>query len=387
MAAVHMSSELDLFKDLPVQMNVEESRFITLNPQNTLMKNAPITFHYSGNADDYLDLTYVVLEVAVRIVDTDGNPMKDEVNVTLVNNPLNALFQQVEVSLNNVIVSIPQPGYPYRTYLETLLNYSEDAMNTRLEAGLWKKDTAGLMDMWEGNAGMIYRHAHTIGGQIVQLVGCLSNALFRQENLLLNNVSVTVKLTPSSSQFHLFSLVKDLKAHAQIVSAKLHLKTVRPSPTIKLAHQAVLSKSHAKYHLKDVSFHTLTIPRGSSGMTFNDVFIGQVPRRVVVAMVSDKAYSGHYGSNPFNLNHFNMNSFQMFVSGQPIPSQPLQPNFTNGQFVQCFQTLQDGLGIHFKDEGHSISRDEYGRGYTVMAFDLTAPMPTTSLDSVTARYL
>lgn len=371
---VQMSSELDLFRDLPVQMNVEEYRLLSLNPQNTIMKNAPITFHYAGNADDYLDMTYVVLELKVRILDHEEKALRDDFSCTLVNNALNSLFQQVEVSLNNVIVSMPQPGYPYRTYMETLLNYSEDAMNTKLEAALWKKDTAGIMDSFTANAGFLWRNSHTKGSKVVQLMGYLSNALFRQENVLLNNVNLTIKLTPSSPQFHLFTENQDFRGHTEIQSATLHLKAVRPSPTIKLAHQTVLQKSNAKYHLKDVSFHALSIPKGSSNMTFTDVFVGQIPRRVVVAMVADKAYNGNYNTNPYHLQHFNINSFQMYVNGQPFPSQPLQPDFENGHYMQCFQTLQDGLGIHFKDEGHSIPRAHYQHGYFVMAFDLTADM-------------
>ncbi|XP_070169331.1 uncharacterized protein F54H12.2-like [Polyergus mexicanus] len=56
-----------------------------------------------------------------------------------------------------------------------------------------------------------------------------------------------------------------------------------------------------------------------------------------------------------------------------IPSRRLQPVFSPEEplYVEAYQTLFAGTGIHFLNEGNSISRDEYSKGYTLFAFDLT----------------
>ena len=56
-----------------------------------------------------------------------------------------------------------------------------------------------------------------------------------------------------------------------------------------------------------------------------------------------------------------------------IPSRPLQPNFSKDEplYVEAYHTLFSGTGIHFLNEGNSISKDDYANGYTLFAFDLT----------------
>nr|XP_012235908.1 PREDICTED: uncharacterized protein LOC105680053 [Linepithema humile] len=51
---------------------------------------------------------------------------------------------------------------------------------------------------------------------------------------------------------------------------------------------------------------------------------------------------------------------------------PLQPNFSKDEklYVEAYHTLFSGTGIHFLNEGNSISREDYAQGYTLFAFDL-----------------
>jgi len=40
-------------------------------------------------------------------------------------------------------------------------------------------------------------------------------------------------------------------------------------------------------------------------------------------------------------------------------------------YFEAYHTLFLGTGIHFLNEGNSISRDDYATGYTLFTFDLT----------------
>jgi len=60
------------------------------------------------------------------------------------------------------------------------------------------------------------------------------------------------------------------------------------------------------------------------------------------------------------------------VDGTQIPSKPLQPDFTKEKlYTDAYHTLFSGTGIHFLNEGNSISRENYPNGYCLFAFDLT----------------
>ncbi len=59
---------------------------------------------------------------------------------------LHALFSQVEVFLNNKLVTPSSTAYTYRAYLETILNFTKDAKSSQLTSALFYKDKAGKMD-------------------------------------------------------------------------------------------------------------------------------------------------------------------------------------------------------------------------------------------------
>lgn len=53
---------------------------------------------------------------------------------------------------------------------------------------------------------------------------------------------------------------------------------------------------------------------------------------------------------------------------------PIQPNYEDGQYIRAYDSLFGGTGRLYKDEGLFISREDYGGGYALYAFDLTADL-------------
>ncbi|XP_070546113.1 uncharacterized protein F54H12.2-like [Ptychodera flava] len=111
-------------------------------------------------------------------------------------------------------------------------------------------------------------------------------------------------------------------------------------------------------------------------MSFNKdhIFLGQLPKRVVLGLVDNNAFNGSYKKNPFNFKHYDMTSLVLNVGGKQIPSKPLKMDFTRagGQsFLMAYYSLFTGTNKMGRDEGIDINRYEYDNGYTLFAFDLT----------------
>ncbi|GBL84000.1 hypothetical protein AVEN_208317-1 [Araneus ventricosus] len=99
-----------------------------------------VDFHRSGSGDEYLDLPDSNIHVKSKITKSDGAPLPDNEPVAPVNLFLHSLFSQVDVSLNDRIISSASNTYPYRAYLDTLLNYGEDAKKSLLSCEAFFKD-------------------------------------------------------------------------------------------------------------------------------------------------------------------------------------------------------------------------------------------------------
>ncbi|CAK1592647.1 unnamed protein product [Parnassius mnemosyne] len=286
---------------------------------------------------------------------------------------------QLDVYLNQKLVSPPNNTYAYRAYMETLLNYAPAAKQSHLTCSLWYEDTAGKMDSTDGkNIGFVKRQELISESKEIEMIGHLHGDIFNQDKFLINGVEMSVKLVRSRESFNLIVGSNDVKFKVCITDATLIVRRARINPSVLLAHQKVLASTTAKYPITRAEVKVLTIPSGVQGKTLDNIFLGQVPKRCIIGFVNNSAFNGSLTKNPFNFENYGINSFSLYIDGQQIPSKALQPSFNNSIFTSAYHTLFSGTGIHFLNEGNGISCEQYGKGYCLLAFDLTPDLSANS---------
>ena len=138
------------------------------------------------------------------------------------NNWLHSLLSQVDVYLNDTLVTPSSNTYPFRAYVDTVLSYGAEAKNTQLTSQLWYKDTAGHMDATtvDGvNTRLIERQRHIAESRIVEMMGRLHVDLLLQDRFLLNGVSVKIRLVRNKDAFSLRAGGQNPDYKVQIVDA------------------------------------------------------------------------------------------------------------------------------------------------------------------------
>ena len=63
--------------------------------------------------------------------------------MAFVNYLLASIFSQIDVFLNQTVVSSSNTNYHYRSYMEILLNYGKEAQKSQLTLGMYAKDEYG----------------------------------------------------------------------------------------------------------------------------------------------------------------------------------------------------------------------------------------------------
>lgn len=369
-----VKSELDLFSIPPTQTSIEKGDWVTYKPIASLIDDSPIEFIVSGFGDEYVDISNTLLAITAKITNSDGTALTAEAPVAPINNWLHSLFNQVDVFLNQKMISQPDHLYPYRSYLETLLNYNSSAKDTHLTSSLWYTDTAQKFDAdVTDNVGYKSRMKFTEKSYSVDMIGRLHCDIFCVEKYLLNGVEMRVKLNRSKTNFNIQSLTgSDYKV--SITDATLLVRRVSISPTVLLAHTKALERATAKYPVSRVDLKSITISKDILSKSIDNLYMGQLPTRIIVGFVSNSALNGDLKKNPFNFQHFDMNFLCLYLDGRQVPSKPLQPNFdkkTSSTYISSYQTLFSGTNIGFNDDGNCISRSDYPYGYFLHAFDLT----------------
>lgn len=368
-----LKTELDLFSLPPTQTSIESSQWIHYKPVSSLTDDSPIEFVVPGHGEEYIDLAHTMLSIRVKLVAPAKNDSNrdDLLRTCVVNNLLHSLFNQVDVYFNQKPVSPPNNAYAYRAYLETLLNYGPAAKKSHLSTALWYADEAGKMeDLKQKTLGFEARRSFLQPNGMVDLIGHLHCDVFKQNKFLLNGVEMRLRLVRAKNSFVLMDPTNQCTLH--ITEASLLIRRSKISPAILLAHAKALSQGTAKYPITRVEVKTLTLHRGIHSETLDNVILGQLPKRVIIGFVDNKAYNGNTDYNPFNFKNYNINFLSLYIDGMQVPSKPLQPDFNNeGLYVDCYQTLFSGTGVHFLNEGNDINRVEYPNGFCLFAFDLT----------------
>ena len=237
-----LKSEFDLFSLPLTQTAVESSRWVFYKPVSSLSDESPIEFCLNSQSEDYLDLAHIMLKVSVQL--TPYNKESDSL-VAPVNNFLHSIFNQVDVYFNQKLVSPPNNAYPYRAYIETLLNYGPAAKASHLTTNLWIADKAGEMDAVPGsgqNAALIKRQEYTKSSKTVDLIGHLHCDVFNQDKLPLYGVEVRLRLVCSKYAFCLMD-ASNINYSAHITEATLLVHRVKANPNVLVAHSKTLAST------------------------------------------------------------------------------------------------------------------------------------------------
>uniref|UniRef100_A0ABD2XMC8 Coat protein n=1 Tax=Trichogramma kaykai TaxID=54128 RepID=A0ABD2XMC8_9HYME len=375
-----MTSSLDLFSLPPTQTSIESSNYVHFKPISSLSaeNDAPIEFVVPAASDYYLDLAHTMLHVKVKI-----GPLQDVAadnqRVGPVNNFLHSIWAGIEIFFNQKLVSSCNSLYPYRAYIETLLNYNDDAKKSHLTSTLWYVDRSGrfeaapeVRDADRANSGLLQRQSYTLNSAPLDMIGHLHCDVFNQDKMLINGVEMRVRMVRSKDAFCLMDSTPNGRFKVSIEEATLIVRRAKISPSVLLAHANTLARSTVKMPLTRVEIKSFTLPAGILNTSIDNLTLGQCPKRVIIGLVDNRGFNGNRAYNPFNFQHFDLNYLALYVDGVQVPSKALQPRFgASPLYIEAFQTLFTGTGIHYQNEGNGIDRSIYPLGHFLLAFDLT----------------
>ena len=360
-------SELDLFCLPPTQTSILKYRSIEYSPIS-ILGNGPVEFAVSGSGEDYTDLANTYLHVICKVLHSDGSKLKEERNIDPVNNLLHSMWSQVDLYLNDMLITPSTNTYPYRAYLETLLSFDESVKRNRLRSALWDDDWRGTRDDYDRNSGHIRRKSCVRGSQPVELYGRLHLDLFMQERFLVNGVDMKLKLSRSKPEFVLMGDSADYQIKLEQVH--LDVRKVTLNPAVLLAHAKVLDKTPAKYPVQRVEMKTYAVTEGGLTANRQNVFMGQIPKRIIVGMVRSDSFNGEVKRNPFYFEHNSIDFIALHVNGEQFPSKAFKPDFNWGLFMRDYHSVFTDTNMD-GDQSNNISREDYKLGSTLFAFDLT----------------
>jgi hypothetical protein len=209
--------------------------------------------------------------------------------------------------------------------------------------------------------------------QWVDLSGPLHVPFFDSENLLLNNMNMDIELVRSTPQFLLYDQTDAVTYKIEIRNPCLTIRRYKPAPTLLSSISRSIDKSKAKYSYRNVDMKATNFAQGLSRIAIPNITTGQIPSRIIFALVDSKGFRGDYKKNPYFFQHFKLTDINLYVNSEKYPSMPIAYDFEGNIISKGYDFFLEQLGIHHS-KTNGISKDDYGSGYTIFVFDLTSDM-------------
>ena len=387
-------SPLEWFCIPPTQTAVEKTYGVDYQPLTSIRDGAPIEFYIPASTEEYLDLKNTRLHVTCRIIKRTGAECAATDIVAPVNDLFNSLWSNVELFLNDRLISHSNNTHGYTSMVSHLIHDSEESLSSERSMRLIYKDTAGSMNAIAanvpnfnkliagfhlkadgaaidppGNNGLHSRYLHTRQSHEVMLTGGLRVDLFEQSRYLANGISMKLRLHRQKDEFLLMAADNTFKI--QVTEAFLTVRKVKVSPGVQLGHTDALMKGPAKFPITRKECKVLAIPAGFQSFVKDNIFLGQLPKRLVVGMVHNEGFAGAVGRNPYNFEHFNVSYMQLYTDGEPVLSKPLKLNVGEEKYLDAFETLYNSFDKLNGEKSSIIKREDWSRGYSLFSFDLT----------------
>ena len=380
---------LSLFQPPPIEKSIRKLEWIEFRPVGQISTGSTIEFNINSTGSDYINLRKSRLQLRCKIVKLDGTDVTQVSNVVVTTAPVNltlsALWRQVDILLQNKIIS-PDIGtaYPYKALLDVLSSNKDDV---QLQSEYFYKDTSGKMDAAveggiRGEQEEKYRTSENVGlmerfemmnpdeSFTFSLEGPIRVDFCEQERDLLNGVPITVRLYPSPDSFRLMDGNGDEAKYKIVVTdAVLNICFVKLNPEVILGHDAALSVGPALYPINQSRIVTHNLAKGSFMYTADGLFNGEIPNNMIVGFVSSEAFAGSYAKNYANFQHYDLNYLEFSVDGASTPVSPFTPNYSNKHYTKEFLSLFN----NYYPQTYSnnlIEREEYPDGYCIYSFNI-----------------
>lgn len=207
---IDIPMELDLFNEPKNQVAVDKIFYSESRPLSNFTSTdaSTVEFFISGQGPEYMDLRRSRLYVRAKIVKGDGNALDDSDTSSIINLPLQTMWSQIDVYMNNKLVSFSTSNYPWKAYLKTILNSGSDEQKSQLQSQLFMKDTIDLTETngkAGANIGLVLRRDFMKMSREFEMEGPLFEDIFSLDHHLIQGVDLSIKLYRSTNLFFVIS--------------------------------------------------------------------------------------------------------------------------------------------------------------------------------------
>lgn len=366
-----VTDALDLFS-LPAieraQISGREQIFYPTG--GSLSENGPWEIIIPNESHEYIQTNSITLHGVIKIVKPNNANVVAADNITVVNNMPQAIFNQINVYLNNVVVNDQANSqYHYKAFLENHYSYGKSIKETTLKAlEKYEKDEVGKEENFEGT-GLVNRKAWIVDGKKIHFAMKIHNDFLQCTKYLLPGVEIKIELKKNDPGFPLIAATDDA---AKFILEKLELRlmkiTVEPEFIAKI--EDTMNTLPSMYPIAHSKIRNHLLAANTKNIHIPNILRGKLPRGFIILMVGNDAYSGNIKKNPYVFKHHDLNFINVYVNGEPLHPNGNKPDWTDGSAIEQYKNMLDNTGLKTY-VSNGITFEDFVSNSVCFAYDLT----------------
>ena len=343
---------------LPVNMGI-----------NSSLSDKYLEFRINGIPGSFVDLSSLLLELDLKIVNVNGGGVPDDVNIALVNGLSNTLFKAVSVFINEKMVE-SNHLYNYTSYTKLLKSMNANNLNTIGKCGFFHDDenNNGVTKTYSQatfttSSNIEHKLMEDIKSNGVTTCFPLLLDMSTLDMYLLDNVDVRLRLEISNNSWLIKSDTDISGTSLNINKAKLWVDRVTPHYNALTALNHSLSMKPVEYIFQKQLHKTYVVGAGESSIMIDQPFGMCVPEKMDMFILDMAAFSGASSQNGLYFDHASITNIHVTVNGGSIYN--INTSFPNN-YSQCYYETQKSMGI---DKDNMVTYSAYKRGRSVFTFN------------------
>ena len=365
---------------------------ITHEPTD-LSTKSPVEFIVHGTPNHLIDLSSFVLDVELKITNSDGTiTHRNEWKTHFINNLTQSLWSVVKVYLNDVCVE-SNYNNPQISNLKFILTTPNTLVEERGEVqGCFPVTSETLTHAAIANA---HLEDNTIMNDriafstkdIVHVRGPLQLDLSTCEKYLVDGVTFKLVLEPAPVAYLIKTMPPQRGAQTydyKLLSVKLSCAKIKATDGAALAIRRQIAKTPFEYLMRRTILHREIIPAGFSEYVATRPFQNLIPNKIYIFLVDRDGATGNQLRYPFAYHHHGLSHYSVKINGFQVAGGSVTnadyrkeymdsllahsndyfipfKNYTSGNFVLC-------VNCNDQSELNNINIDKTGNLSVSLSF-------------------
>jgi hypothetical protein len=391
----------DCFRPIAQEVSMKGANTVQIRPVS-MSQTGPWDFQILQKGEQYIQANHTRCYMKLQIKNVNGNDITEAEGVGICNMLPNSLIKTIEIEVGGKpIPELQNTHANYKSYLETLLSYDDEAKQGHLNLSMYRTDTAGhfddvtycgnVKDYDTENLGLRYRRKMIPQSDKFEVMFPLHCDFLNSERLLPPGIDLTIKLTRESDDFVLMvpsqtftataatgstaasktaAVANTKKYKIHIEDLKLYVRYVTVADNIFSNHRTKIQSSPMLLPIKKTEFLTHNAGQNTTNIVLDNLFLNKVPSSLMVMMVDTESYNGKLHKNPYNFQHYKLNFLNLTLNGKHILTEPYTPDWEKKFYIKPLRDFFDNVGIRANNIGN-ISPALWAAGCTIFAFDLS----------------